>query len=201
MPFFTAETSELEAVNEVLFGLRRPPLTVLPTEGTGPQEVQLSRQQLYREDRALQSRGWFFNTSIDETLTEAAGAIAVSDDVITVKPLDNGVVATIRDGTLYDPLTNSTTSWSSDIACDVVRLIPWESCPQTFRDYVISRTAANVYRTLVGTDSHLNVLISREEEARRMFRAEDIRMYRAHSADTYLGQRIYGHVRSWRPQV
>jgi hypothetical protein len=196
----TDDTTEEQAVNAVLRAIRKPAVSPLPTLGTGPQDLEFIRAELADTDRRLQAEGHHFNRTLDQSLAldgASPNTITVAATILSVQPLEDDVLVTIRGGTLYD-LKEATDQFTGAVRADLVNLVAFEETPQTYRDYLVAVVSAVAYRQLVGTDSHLELLMTREYEARAAMRKEEIRQARAVAHDTYLGHRVYGRQRGWR---
>lgn len=183
-------TTKLEAVNQMLACIDQSPVTTL--SGTTSIDVQRAITTLDDISRRVQSRGWMFNTTYNETLTYSGGVVAVPSDVARLEfnqSQRNGRSLVIRDNKVYDQNDGGTFDVGGNITCDVVvRYLDFESLPASAREYILIR-AARVFtgRTLV--DQALYVYTKEEEEdARRLLErdqalTQDANMLRAPGVD------------------
>jgi len=196
----TDDMTEEEAVNAVLRAIRKPAVSPLPALGSGPQDLEFIRAELADTDRRLQAEGHHFNRTLDQTLAldgAAPNTITVAATILSVQPLEDQLLVTIRGTTLYNTV-DATDQFTGAVNADLVNLVPFEQTPQTYRDWLVATVSTVAYRQLVGSDTHLQFLIARELEARAACRKEEIRQARAVGYDTQLGHRIYGRQRGWR---
>jgi hypothetical protein len=102
------------------------------------EEIENSQTNLLKISRAFQSRGWWFNTDINVTLTpDSSGNLVVPTDTLKVSTAhdykDQDVV--VRGTKLWNRLTNSFT-FSTPIVVDIVKLLPHSLLPSLVWDYI-----------------------------------------------------------------
>lgn len=154
MTTVTTPTTELEAVNLMLSVIGESPLSNL-TDITVVDAV-LARQVLSEVSRAVQSKGWHFNTEAAFPLMPDATTkeIKVPPNclrVVTVTP-DYQVDAVHRGTRLYDR-QNHTYEFSKTIKVDMVVVLPFDEMPETARHYIAVRAARVFQGRTVGSDT------------------------------------------------
>jgi hypothetical protein len=102
------------------------------------EEIENSQTALLKISRAFQTRGWWFNTDINVTLTpDGSSNLVVPAGTLKVSTTrdykDQDIV--VRGTKLWNRLTNSFT-FSTPIAVDIVKLLPHSLLPQSVRDYI-----------------------------------------------------------------
>ena len=153
-------TDELEAVNTMLTSIGEQP--VQTTDFAGLSDAAIAYQILSNVSRAVQSRGWIFNTDLDvalepdSSLGEAGGVIDISDDVLRVD-----VTSRVRDGAtdiiergrqLYDRQKNNNVfAPGTKVRVNLVKLLTFEALPEPARRYISIRSARIFHDRVVGS--------------------------------------------------
>lgn len=148
-------TTELEAVNTILAVIGESPISSLQ-EGAAVADAVTARSTLSEVCRAVQSRGWHFNTDKDVTLTPAAytNEIIVPLNCLRVDTTeeykDNDVAH--RGTKLYDR-RKQTYQFTTSVKVDMVVLLPFEELPETARHYITIKAARVFQSRTVGSDA------------------------------------------------
>jgi hypothetical protein len=170
-----AATTKLEAVNSMLSAIGESPVDSLT--GTLPIDATMAINQLDEVSRAVQTRGWHFNTDTKVTLTPdgsdniliPTGALSVDIDV----DLTQDVV--IRDDKLYNKNTNSY-EFTSSIEATVTYGLDFEDIPEYARQYIMKRAARVFAARAVGSDKLNNFLGQEEFQALAQFKRNENRV-------------------------
>lgn len=175
--------TELEAVNQVLTMLARRPVNSLLAADLTP-DASLALAELRFMNRHVQLVGWYFNTDRSvKLLKNASDRVPLADDVGRVDnaermgPATHSVDLIMRkhptDGMcLYNKLADARDQDPFDfstvetIRVDLVRLLDFDSTPDSFRHYVTVRAGRNVQARLL-TDPTL-YRFSTDDEARAL---------------------------------
>ena len=116
-------TSKLDAVNTVLAGVGLPPVSTLDTASR--LDVSAADQKIDEISRAIQERGWWFNTDIERVITpNTDNEIVLPTDTLRV---DNEIYAAVapfvqRGTRLYHPRTQSYTDFTDDVTTSLASL-------------------------------------------------------------------------------
>jgi hypothetical protein len=146
-------TTELEAVNMILATAGQAPVNTL--EVSGIRDVSIARSRLHETSRALQARGWSFNTDPDVSWApDINGKIAAGPTVLSFTALDRDpalVVQRLDSNTLrvFDA-ENQTFVFTAPLRVSVVNFLSFESLPQTARDYIAVMAARRFHANNVG---------------------------------------------------
>lgn len=148
-------TTELEAVNTILSVIGESPISSLQA-GAAVADAVTAQSTLSEVCRAVQSRGWHFNTDKGVTLTPAAftNYITVPTNCLRVDTneeyKDTDVVH--RGSRLYDR-KNHTYEFTESLKVDMVVLLPFEELPETARHYITIKAARVFQSRTVGSDA------------------------------------------------
>lgn len=160
-------TTELEAVNTILSVIGESPISSLQ-QGAAVADAVTARTTLSEVCRAVQSRGWHFNTEKAVTLTPDTYSkeITVPLNCLRVDTneeyKDNDVVH--RGTKLYDR-KNHTYQFSTSVNVDMVILLPFEELPETARHYITIKAARVFQSRTVGSDALFQFTAVDEKDA------------------------------------
>jgi len=148
-------TTELEAVNIMLSVIGESPISSLAA-GSAVADAVTAQQTLSEVNRAVQSKGWHFNTDKEFTLTPEAftGEVRVPSNCLRVDTVegDRDIDVVLRGQRLYDR-KNHTYVFSDSLTVDMVVLLPFEEIPETARHYITVRAARVFQARTVGAES------------------------------------------------
>lgn len=147
-------TTELEAVNLMLMVIGESPLSTL--ENSSVVDAVIAKSVLSEVSRAVQKKGWHFNTEIAFELlpTVFDKEIQVPANVLridTVYP-DEQVDAVHRGTRLYDR-KNHTYTFIKSVKVDMVVALPFQELPEAARYYIAVRGARIFQARTVGSDA------------------------------------------------
>lgn len=151
MSIITA-TTELEAVNEMLMAIGQAPVNSLAV--TGIKDVAIAQRRLNYTLRAVQARGWWFNTDeayelspdLDGNILIPPSALKVdSDDAdITERELEP------KGRCLYNR-ANQSFEFSGPVTVRIVWGFRFEAIPQTARDYIATVAGRSFQSKVIGS--------------------------------------------------
>lgn len=146
-------TTELEAVNTILSVIGESPISSLQ-EGAAVADAVTAQSTLSEVNRAVQSKGWHFNTEKEFELSPAVGTgyITVPSNTLRVDATDTWIDVVQRGTRLYDR-TNHTYAFSQSIKTDLVVLLPFDELPETARYYITIKAARVFQSRTVGSDA------------------------------------------------
>lgn len=154
-------TTTLEAVNTMLRVIGQVPVRSIPD--TGLADATVAKEVLLEYTEELQSEGYDFNT-FDELLTpDANGFIAITADVLRVKPYHPYNRYTVRSNRLYD-LDKKSSVFTKPSRVQTIRLIPFENLPALLSRYTVIRSARVFGTRVVGAGDQNGY--TQEDEAR-----------------------------------
>lgn len=124
--------SELEVVNSVLSVAGDSPIQSLDDSY---QPVFIIRRMINNVSREMQTRGYWFNTEYEVTLTSntITNKITLPFNLLKFEPQDTRYVA--RGLSVYDR-EDRTTTIETDIVADIVLMLDFNELPQAAREYI-----------------------------------------------------------------
>ena len=147
-------TTELEAVNTMLTSIGEQPIQNL-NDLAGLSDASIAKQILDNVSRAIQSRGWIFNTDLDVNMPiNQSGEITLSPDILRVDTTslvrqgDTDIVE--RGRKLYDRQKQSFT-FTSNVKVNQIKLLTFEDLPEPARRYISIRAARIFHDRVVGS--------------------------------------------------
>ena len=149
---FCTPTSELEAINTMLYVIGESPINSL--EGDLPADVTVARHTLGEICREVQSTGWYFNTEYRYPLTvDANSNILIPSNAVHVDPdrnINTGIDAVVRGNKLYN-LTDHSFIFNGTIYATIIFLLDFTEIPQAARHYITIRAARKFHDRVVGS--------------------------------------------------
>lgn len=131
----TTPTTELEAVNEMLRTIGESPVSSL--SGDVGVDVVTAIQTLSTMSRAIQTRGWLFNTEHEYPLMpDVQGNIGAPANALRVNAAADGIVDPVWRGSKMYDRKNHTSVFSEKLEATVVFLLAFDELPETARRYV-----------------------------------------------------------------
>ena len=148
-------TSELEAVNVMLGAIAESPVSSLDSLTT--LSASTARSMLHEISRAVQSKGWHFNSEDAYPLVRNTdGEITLAPDILSVD-LDTYRYPSIdvvqRGFRLYDKV-NHTYNFDTDLVADIVSFLPFDQLPEPHRRYITIKAARTFVDRMVGDQAH-----------------------------------------------
>ena len=167
----TQQSSELDAVNQILGSVGQAPVTTL--DETNP-EVSLAYTTLIEVSKEVQAEGWVYNREVGYPLQpDVDGYIQIPANMLRVDLVSNlnnvEYDTVLREGKLYDK-QNQTYIWdtSKTYEAEVVWFFNFTDLPQPFRAYITARAAVICSTRFVGDKDLYTMLQQREAQARAM---------------------------------
>ena len=158
-------TTQLEAVNSMLGHIGESPVNSISDTAAVPVSVSVAIAALNEVSKDVQSEGWHFNTETDVKYSPTGGAITVPADIIQFDPIDTSLDIVQRGATLFDR-KNNTTTFTSDLTVNQMRLLDWDSLPEVARRYITLK-ASRVFQGRIIGSRELEALIARDEYVAR----------------------------------
>lgn len=147
-------TSELEAINLMLFVIGESPVNTV--EDTGVVDAVIARQILTQSSRDVQRIGWHWNTEINYPLTPTfpEGELLLPTNTLKVDTtgVDQAVDSVQRGNRLYDRKNHSFT-FTKEVRVEIVLLLPFDQLPESARSYIAIRAARQFQERMVGSES------------------------------------------------
>lgn len=157
-------TTKLEAVNSMLGHIGESPVNSISNANL-PVSVSTAISVLDEVSKEVQTEGWHFNTEIDVKYTPSNGSITVGTDIIQFDPVDTSLDIVQRGATLFDR-KNNTTTFTSDLSVNQIRLLDWDSLPEVARRYITLK-ASRIFQGRIIGSKELEALIARDEYTAR----------------------------------
>ena len=151
----TTPTTELEAVNLMLSVIGELPVDDLRLAETNA-DVKMALQLLRSATRALQVKGWQFNTNLAVTMDPMPdGTIRLPVNAVRCVPADDvvqDVRFSIRGQRLWNVKTNSFI-WDTSVVADVTVLLPFDDLPEPVRYYLAEKAGQRFQSRTVGSET------------------------------------------------
>lgn len=157
-------TTKLEAVNSMLGHIGESPVNSISNANL-PVSVSTAISVLDEVSKEVQTEGWHFNTEIDVKYTPSNGSITVGTDIIQLDPVDTSLDIVQRGATLFDR-KNNTTTFTSDLSVNQIRLLDYDSLPEVARRYITLK-ASRIFQGRIIGSKELEALIARDEYTAR----------------------------------
>lgn len=162
----TTPTTELEAVNLMLAVIGESPLSSL--DDSTVVDAVLARNVLSEVSRAVQTKGWHFNTETEFPLLPDASTKEISVPtnclrVVTTYPTSD-VDAVHRGKRLYDR-KNHTYQFTKTVTVDMVVVLPFDELPETARHYIAVRASRVFQARTVGSETLYSFSKQDEQDA------------------------------------
>ena len=147
-------TTKLEAVNTMLTSIGEQPIQNM-NDLAGLSDASIAEQILDNVSRAIQSRGWIFNTDLDVQMTvDQYGEIKLSPDILrvdTTSRVRNGDTDIVERGRkLYDR-QNQTFIFTGKVTVHQIKLLVFEDLPEPARRYISIRASRIFHDRVVGS--------------------------------------------------
>ena len=146
--------SELEAVNLMLMTIGEYKVNDL-INLAGRSDAAIAKDILTNTSRAVQSKGWTFNTDFDvvlapdtEGLIELGGSILRIDTTSTVRSSQKDIIE--RANKLYDR-QNNTHIFTDNVTVDTITYFNFEDLPEAARRFIAIRSARVFHDRVVGS--------------------------------------------------
>ena len=147
-------TTKLEAVNTMLTSIGEQPIQNM-NDLAGLSDASIAEQILDNVSRAIQSRGWIFNTDLDVQMpVDQYGEIKLSPDILRVD-----TTSRVRDGDtdivergrkLYDR-QKQTFVFTTKVTVNQIKLLIFEDLPEPARRYISIRASRIFNDRVVGS--------------------------------------------------
>ena len=149
-------TTELEAVNTMLTSIGEQPIQNLD-DLAGLTDASIARQILSNVSRAVQSRGWVFNTDLDKVMKpDQYGEILLNDTILRVdtttrmRDPDNDIIE--RGRRLYDRQKNTDKfDEGTEVKVNLIIHLNFKDLPEPERRYISIRAARIFHDRVVGS--------------------------------------------------
>ena len=152
-------TTELDAVNIMLFSIGEAPVSVLTEAGLA--DVAIAKVMLAETNRRVQAKGWDFNTDLNYDLAlNADSKVAIPTNALRIDT-SYGKPLVQRAGFFWDR-QNNTFILDGAVKADIVRYLPFEDLPESAR-YFIAVKAARVFQKKMLGDDSIEVFTGKEE--------------------------------------
>lgn len=167
--------TEIDAINDMLAYVGEAAIDDTDPDYTSHPLYESALRILTSTNRAVQAKGWWFNTR-ERTLPSTV------DDTITVLPRYLSVAVkriygaeyTVRAGLMYD-LTNGTSEIGHDLDVVIRELVDFDEIPETAAEFIKESAALRFVQTYDGDRSKLAEVKENRKEAYVIFNADHIR--------------------------
>lgn len=154
-------TTKLEAVNIMLGTVGQAPVSSLTSAPLT--DVAVAQSVLDEVTKAVQVRGWYFNTDTDYPLSpDVNGWIQVPSDALRVDPSDRTKRIVVRRNKLWDK-DNLTDVFAEAVKVDIVWALDFEDLPEPARRLVTIRAARIFQERLLGSTT-LSTFTEQDEQ-------------------------------------
>ena len=167
-------TTELEAINTMLLSIGEQPVQQKDNLA-GLSDASIAKQILTNVSKAVQARGWIFNTDLDEELTPnivsgGMGEIVLEKNVLRIDTTNKLRTSTKdiveRGRKLYDRKNNTSMfEVGTKIKVDTVKLFAFEDLPEPARRFIAIRSSRIFQDRVVGSEALHRFFQEDEEQA------------------------------------
>ena len=146
-------TSELDAVNTMLTTIGEAPVASL--EVSGLSDVAIAKQVLAEVSRAVQTKGWYFNTEKEYPLSPTMeGYLLPPSNTLRVDSnKEYSDVDVVMRGTKLYNLKEHTNIFTKTIKVDLVILLPFDELPEAARYYITIRASRIFQKRVLGSEA------------------------------------------------
>lgn len=162
-------TTLLEAVNVCLESIGEMPVSSL--DGSQIDEARSAERMILEAHKEAQTRGWEFNSehSFPFERDAVSGEIVVPTDIVRWRPSLEAYARNyqLRGQRVYDR-QNRTYKFPpeiTEIEADIVRLLPWDSCPEPFNRYVLIHASRVFAARTLGDEATVRFNVMDEQVA------------------------------------
>lgn len=140
-------STELEVVNEMLRAVGESPVNTIA--GTVTTDVTIALGILSAVNRAVQSKGWHFNTDYNVVLSrDASNEIVLGASIMSFTSPTRDLA--IRGGKLYDRVTRGTTFTTNITDARTITLLEFEDLPEVARLYITEVCKRDMQQEVLG---------------------------------------------------
>ncbi|WP_313196205.1 hypothetical protein [Shinella zoogloeoides] len=165
-------TTVLEAVNQIIATIGEPPVNSV--EDNGVIDAVMALQALSAVNRAVQLRGWHWNTEENYPIAASypEGELRLPKNTLRVDTsgADAGLDLVVRGQRLYDR-KNHTFEIGKSVSVNIVLLLPFEELPEAARTYITIKAARRFTEGQIGSELLSNFTLRDEQMA--LFALED----------------------------
>lgn len=144
-------TTELEAVNQMLFAIGESPVNRI--EDSGLVDAVVALRTLSNVSREVQKNGWHWNTEVNLTIVpDVDGNLVLPANTLKVDTVgaDEGTDLVHRGSRLYDRV-NHTYVFTRSVVVELVVLLDFEEIPEAARNYITLKAARRFQQNSVGS--------------------------------------------------
>lgn len=165
-------TTVLEAVNQIIATIGEPPVNSV--EDNGVIDAVMALQALSAVNRAVQLRGWHWNTEENYPIAASfpEGELRLPRNTLKVDTsgADEGLDLVVRGQRLYDRKAH-TYQIGRSVNVEIVFLLPFEELPEAARTYITIKAARRFNEGQIGSELLSNFSLRDEQMA--LFALED----------------------------
>lgn len=162
-----APTTELDAVNILLDVTNKPPVNTL--EGGLPLDVTRARVRLHEISRAVQKKGWHFNTRPNVAMyPDNTGTIQIGTEVLSIDSAGSSATRdVVQRGTRLFDRDNDTYTFTvgTPLYAQIVEFLAFEELPEAARYYIAVRAARTFQQRTTGSDTRFKFTAADEQAA------------------------------------
>lgn len=131
--------------------------------------------QLNRVSKELQTRGWWFNTETDLTLSpNELGQVLVPAGTLFIDPVDTSSYYVRRGNKLYDP-RNHTFVLNTSVRVNVILQLDIEDLPESAAMFIMHKAAFDFYVNDDGDTEKSSRLEQRSDRAWQQLQSDELR--------------------------
>lgn len=178
---------ELDIINSMLAGVGESGVT--SAESLHPSCV-AAKTVLRRVDRAIQGRGWYFNTEIGQVLQpNTVNEILVPEGTLSIRAIDPDIDVVQRGRVLYD-IKNHTTQFSSAVSVRRIARLDYDYLPPQAVEYIRTKAVYEFFLDEDGEGTKIQALRLAVTEAYAQLNAEHLRWQKSNSLQSPRALRV-----------
>ena len=178
---------ELDIINSMLAGVGESSVT--SAESLHPSCV-AAKAVLRRVDRAIQGRGWYFNTALDQVLQpNSVNEILVPEGTLSLSATDEDTDVVQRGRVLYD-IKNHTSEFSSAVSVRRIMRVDFDALPPVAAEYIRAKAVYAFFLEEDGEGTKVQALAADVAEAYMYLKAEHIKWQKTNSLRSPRAMRV-----------
>lgn len=169
---------ELDIINSMLAGVGESSVT--SAESLHPSCV-AAKAVLHRVDKAIQGRGWFFNTELNQVLhPNSVQEIIVPDGTLSISATEEDIDVVQRGRILYD-IKNHTSNFSTSLSVRRVLRVAYDMLPPVAVEYIRAKAVYAFFLEEDGEGTKVQALVADVAEAYMYLKSEHIKWQKTNS--------------------
>lgn len=156
-------SDKLDAINILLAAVGESPVNTL--NNTQSVDVDNAIRMLDGVSRTIQSKGWTFNTSSEQTIIPDSTNHKIRYNPTWISYLSTDGNTYVKRGDYLYNLTGNTFNFEKNITLTIIEAVDFDDLPDVFKTYITANAASKFQAKYFGDDNVENELLSEAAEA------------------------------------